>query len=202
VVPPFGDPAYTPAKISWSSLPMAERIARAKALYTEAGYGPDHPLSIEFRLWTSEDARKVAIAIASMWQTALGVKTSIINEEFKVLVAHRHEKQVLQVFYDAWVGDYPDATTFLDMFVSGSGENDPGYANPKYDALVAEAAGATDQAHRRSLLQQAESILLEDNAIIPTYNRVELYLVKPYIKGYRPNPCSYTYSKDVTVLPH
>ena len=65
---------------------MAERIAKAKALYGEAGYGPDHPLTVEFRHQTDEDARKVVIAIASMWQTALGVKTSIIGEEFKMLV--------------------------------------------------------------------------------------------------------------------
>ncbi len=94
------------------------------------------------------------------------------------------------MFYDAWVGDYPDATTFLDLFTSGSGENDPGYSNPKYDALIAEAAGTADTVHRKALLQQAEAILLEDNAIVPTYNRAELFLAKPYVKGYRPNPCA------------
>ncbi|HXP96722.1 MAG TPA: peptide ABC transporter substrate-binding protein [Telmatospirillum sp.] len=201
-VPAAGDPNYKPAKLIWSSLPMAERISKAKAIYAEAGYGPDHPLSIEFRFQTDEDARKVVIAIASMWQTALGVKTSLVSEEFKMLVAHRHEKQLTQVFYDAWVGDYPDATTFLDLFTSGSGENDPGYANPKFDALIAEAGKTLDVAGRASLLQRAETLLLEDNAIIPTYNRVELFLVKPYVKDYRPNPCGYTYSKTVTILPH
>lgn len=200
-VPPSGAPDYTPARISWSSLPMAERIARAKALYAEAGYGPDHPLTVEFRLQTDEDARKVAIAIASMWQTALGVKTSILNEDFKVLVEHRHEKQVTQAFYDAWVGDYPDPVTFLDLFTGSAGENDPGYSNPAYDALIAEAASTVDPAARRELLRKAEGLLLEDNAIAPTYNRVELYLAKPYVKGYSPNPCGYTFSKDVTVLP-
>jgi oligopeptide transport system substrate-binding protein len=201
-VVPVGDPNYVPRKISWSSLPMAERIAKAKALYAEAGYGPDHPLTVEYRIHTGEDARKMAIAIASMWQTTLGVKASLISEEFKMLVAHRHEKQVTQVFYDAWVGDYPDATTFLDLFTSGSGENDSGYANPKFDALISEAGKTADVVRRTALLQEAESLLLEDNAIIPTYNRVELFLVKPYVQGYRPNPCGYTYSKFVTITPH
>jgi oligopeptide transport system substrate-binding protein len=202
IVPPVGDPAYQSQKVSWSSLPPAERLAKAKALYAEAGYGPDHPLNVELRLTTSEDARKVAIAIASMWQTALGVKTSLVTEEFKMLVAHRHEKQVTQVFADAWVGDYPDATTFLDLFSSGSGENDPGYANPKFDALLEEAGKTLDAARRSALLQQAETLLLEDNAIVPTFNRVELFLAKPYVKNYHPNPCGYTYSKAVTILPH
>jgi oligopeptide transport system substrate-binding protein len=202
VVPAAGDPNYVPRKLSWSSLPMAERLTKAKALYAEAGYGPDRPLAVEMRMTTSEDARKAAIAIASMWQTALGVKTTLIGEEFKMLVAHRHEKQITQVFADAWVGDYPDATTFLDLFTSGSGENDPGYANPKFDALIAEAAKTLDVAQRAALLQQAETLLLEDNAIIPTFNHVESFLVKPYVTGYSPNPCSYTYSKTVTMLPH
>ncbi|WP_158240755.1 peptide ABC transporter substrate-binding protein [Telmatospirillum siberiense] len=202
IVPPVGDPAYKAQRVSWASLSQAERVAKAKILYAEAGYGPDHPLSVELRLTTSEDARKVAIAIASMWQTALGVKTSLVTEEFKMLVAHRHEKQVTQVFADAWVGDYPDATTFLDLFTTGSGENDPGYANPKFDALIAEAGKTLDTARRAELLQQAETLLLEDAAIAPTFNHVELFLAKPYVKNYRPNPCGYTYSKAVTILPH
>lgn len=202
MVPPVGDPAYKAQKVSWASLSQAERVARAKTLYAEAGYGPGHPLTVELRLTTNEEARKVAIAIASMWQTALGVKTSLVTEEFKMLVAHRHEKQVTQVFADAWVGDYPDATTFLDLFTTGSGENDPGYANPKFDALIEEAGRTLDASHRALLLQQAESVLLEDNAVAPTFNHVELFLAKPYVKNYRPNPCSYTYSKTVTILPH
>jgi oligopeptide transport system substrate-binding protein len=202
IVPPVGDPAYKPWKVSWSSLPQAERIAKAKALYAEAGYGPDHPLTVELRMTTNEDARKVAIAIASMLQTTLGVKTSLIGEEFKMLVAHRHEKQVTQLFFDAWVGDYPDATTFLDLFTSGAGENDPGYANPKFDALISEAGKTLDATRRSALLQQAETLLLEENALIPMYNRVELFLINPYVQGYHPNPCSYTYSKTVTILPH
>lgn len=202
IVPSVGDPAYKPSKVSWSALPPAERIAKAKALYAEAGFGPDHPLTVELRLTNNEDSRKVAIAIASMWQTTLGIKTSLVGEEFKMLVAHRHEKQVTQVFTDAWVGDYPDATTFLDLFTSGSGENDPGYANPKFYALIDEAGKMLDTAQRSALLQQAESLLLEDNAVVPTYNHAELFLVKPYVKDYRPNPCSYTYSKTVTILPH
>jgi oligopeptide transport system substrate-binding protein len=201
-VPPLGAPGYHPAKLSWMGLSMSERIAKAKTLYAEAGYGPDHPLTVELRLQTDEDARKVVIAVASMWQTALGVKTSIVNEEFKVLVAHRHEKQVTQVFFDAWVGDYPDATTFLELFTSHSGENDPGYANPAFDALMDEAAKTADQPHRMDLMEKAEAMFLEDNAIIPTYNRASPYLMKPYVKGYRINPCGYTYSKDVSIAPH
>ncbi len=200
IVPPVGDPAYKAQKVSWAALSQAERLAKAKALYAEAGYGPDHPLAVELRLTTSEDARKVAIAIASMWQTALGVKTSLVTEEFKMLVAHRHEKQLTQVFADAWVGDYPDATTFLDLFAGGSGENDPGYANPKFDSLLEEAGRTLDTARRAELLQQAETVLLEDNAVAPTFNHVEFFLAKPSVKNYRPNPCGYTYSKSVMIL--
>jgi oligopeptide transport system substrate-binding protein len=202
IVPSVGDPAYKAQKVSWAGLSPSDRQAKAKALYAEAGYGPDHPLAVELRLTTSEDARKVAIAIASMWQTALGVKTALVTEEFKMLVAHRHEKQVTQVFADAWVGDYPDATTFLDLFASGSGENDPGYANPKFDALIEEAGKTLDTARRALLLQQAETALLEDNAVAPTFNHVEYFLAKPSVQNYRPNPCGYTYSKMVTLQAH
>lgn len=202
IVPPKGDPAYKGYRASWAALSQADRVAKARELYAEAGYGPDHPLTVELRLTTSEDARKVAIAMASMWQTALGVKTSLVTEEFKMLVAHRHEKQVTQVFANAWIGDYPDATTFLDLFTSGAGENDSGYANPKFDALIDEAGRTLDVAHRADLLARAEGLLIEDAAVAPTFNHVELFLVKPYVGNYRPNPCGYVYSKNVTIAPH
>ena len=65
----------TSSKSSFAGMPMAERLAKAKQIFKDAGYGPDHPLQIEILYNTSENHKKIAIAIASMWK-ALGCRSS------------------------------------------------------------------------------------------------------------------------------
>ena len=38
-----------------------------------------------------------------------------------------------------WNGDYVDPLTFLDMWITDGGNNQAGYSNAKYDALIKEA---------------------------------------------------------------
>ncbi len=42
-----------------------------------------------------------------------------------------------QICQFAWIGDYPDPNTFLDMMVTGGGNNETGWSNPEYDRLIA-----------------------------------------------------------------
>jgi len=203
VVPAVGLPGYIDQSAEWAWLPMADKIATARRLYADAGYDSGHPLQIELRIMASDNIRKIAAAVAGMWQSALGVKTTIVAEDFPTLLEHRHKKSVdLQVFWYAWAADYPDPTTFLDLFTSSSPENDFGYANPAYDKLVFEAEATADDNRRMGLLQDAEELLVHDNPMIPLYTRAQPYLVKPWVRGYHINPCGLTYDKDVIILPH
>ena len=60
----------------------------------------------------------------------------------------------------SWVGDYPDPNTFLDMFVSGGGNNRTGWSDPSYDALIAAAAAELDPPARYEILRRAEKLLV------------------------------------------
>ncbi len=40
----------------------------------------------------------------------------------------------------SWIGDYNDPNTFLDMWVTGGGNNRCGWSDGRYDALIADAA--------------------------------------------------------------
>jgi oligopeptide transport system substrate-binding protein len=203
VVPSAGLPGYIDQSADWAWLPMADKIATARELYRQAGFNPDKPLQIELRILASDNTRKIANAVSAMWQSALGVKTSIVAEDFNTLIEHRHKPGTdLQVFWYAWAADYPDPTTFLDLFTSGSPENDTGYSSPAYDKLIAEAERTADDYRRAGLLQDAEEILVHDNPVIPLYARAQPYLVKPWVRGYHIDPCGLTYSKEVTILPH
>ena len=200
-VPP-GIPGYRQQSVAWADMPMDQRIAEAKKLYAEAGYGPDKPLTIEIRYNTSENHKKVVIAMASMLSKALGIKCTLVNSEFKVFLEERKQKKVTQLFRSGWIGDYVDPNTFAEFMQSDAGLNDLGYASPEYDRLVKTAAVTVDPEQRMQLLEAAEKLLMTDLPILPIYSYVKKAMVKPYVIGYRPNVIGDFLDKDVALVKH
>ena len=72
LVPPDAGTYGEPPQVEWADMPYEERVEQAKALLAEAGFGPDNPLRFTLRYNTSENHKKVAIAVAAMWKQ-LGV---------------------------------------------------------------------------------------------------------------------------------
>ena len=56
--------------------------------------------------------------------------------------------------------DFNDASNFLDTFRKDSPNNDSGYTNDTFDALLNEAARASDPETRRLILEAAERVML------------------------------------------
>ena len=61
--------------------------------------------------------------------------------------------------------------------------------------LLALAAGELDPSRRRDVLQQAESLMLNDYPLLPVYYYVTRRLVQPRIVAPAINPMNRTYSK-------
>ncbi len=200
-VPP-GTWNYTPQQPEWASWTRERRLAEARRLYAAAGYSDAKPLEVELRYNTSEDHRRVATVVAAMWKQNLGVRTQLVNEEWKVFLQNRRARVQTQVFRGGWIGDYDDAGAFLNILRSFDGKNDEGYANPDYDALLVQAQQQADPARRRGLLQQAEGLMLGDMPVLPIYWYESKHLVKPYVAGWRDNALDIHYSKDLKLLPH
>jgi oligopeptide transport system substrate-binding protein len=196
---PVGVADYTSQTPAWARLPFEQRVAEARRLYAAAGYSAAHPLKTEIRYNMEESHTRLAVAIAAMWKEHLGVETSLVGEEFKVLLQNIDKHDVTQVFRSSWVGDYNDAYTFAQYLKSDFGLNLPGYRNPRYDALLTEAATETDSARRRALLEEAERLMLGDQPLLPLYFYVNKHLVKPYVKGWRNNVMNVQYSKNLTI---
>lgn len=200
-VPP-GISHYTPQLPEWATWPRERRLAEARRLYAEAGYSAQKPAEIEIRYNTHEDHKRIATVIAAMWKQALGVRATLVNEEFKVFLNNRNLRRVTQAFRASWIADYDDASAFLDILHSAHGQNDSGYHDPGYDALLAQAAREPDAQRRREMLQSAERRLLEDGPILPIYFYASKHLVKPWIEGWQDNVLDYHYSKDLRILAH
>ena len=196
---PAGVDNYEPRQFSYASMTQDERNAIARRLIREAGYGPDNPLQIELRYNTSDFERRVALAVQSMWREVLGVETTLINEEFRVLVANILAREVTQLFRMNWRGDYNDAHTFLGIMEAGNPSNLPGYENADYDSLMQRAAEQADPDRRGLYLEEAERVLLADHPVIPLYFYVSKHLVSPDVRGWGDNVLDYHYSRHLSL---
>lgn len=185
---------FTMPTIDYAGWTQAERDEKAVALLAEAGYGPDNPLKITLNYNTSEAHQKIAVAVQQMWKQKLGVEMTPMNYEWKV---HTDKLQAgdFEMARYAWCADYNEASTFLDLFASYSGNNDPKYNNPEYDALLKEAKTMADPNPNYT---KAEALLEADMPIIPIYHYAKVDMIKPDIKGLPENNVMQSwYAKDL-----
>jgi oligopeptide transport system substrate-binding protein len=163
--------------------------AAAKKLLAEAGFpdGKGFP-KVELVYNTHELHRVVTQAIQQMWKEKLGIQVDLANVEWKVYLA-RQSGLDYQMSRAGWIGDYVDPNTFLDMWISGGGNNQTGWTSKRYDELIAKAGcGTADPRERMKLLSEAEKILVVDEApIMPLFTYVNKGLLSRKVKGWHPN---------------
>ncbi|MGH7970682.1 MAG: ABC transporter substrate-binding protein, partial [Limisphaerales bacterium] len=131
---------------------------------------------------------KIAIELQQMWKAGLGVEIGLRQIERKIFYSAQSRLDY-DLCASSWVGDYDDANTFLDMFISQSGNNRTGWASSRYDELIRKANSLTNAQARAETLQQAESLLLtEETPIVPIYFYGGFMLFRDAeIKGLYPN---------------
>lgn len=115
-------------------------VPLARALLAEAGYpeGRGFPeIGILFN--TSESHRKVAEVVADQLRRALGIRVNAYNQEWQSFLDTVRSLD-FGMARAGWVGDYEDPNTFLDLFVTGGGNNQTGFSSPLYDRLIRGAA--------------------------------------------------------------
>lgn len=164
---------------------MNARMARAKELMEEAGYSAENPLRLRLRYNTTDEHKKIAVAVSSMWRP-LGVEVELVNSEATV-----HYQTIAQGDFDiaraGWIADYNDAENYLALLRTGAGNNYGAYSSAEYDELYNQAAMTLDADEREALMEQAEATALADNALIPMLYYVSRNLVNPALSGWEDN---------------
>jgi oligopeptide transport system substrate-binding protein len=160
---------------------------RARQLLADAGYpgGKGFP-RLEFLYNTNEGHRKIAEAVQQMWRRELGIDVTLTNQEAKVQIDNLHQGN-FQIARFAWVGDYVDPSTFLDIMTGDSGNNDTRWKSAEYDRLISEAGRTADDAKRFALYQRCEQILADECPIAPLYFYTRTNLRLPSVKGWYDN---------------
>ncbi len=162
-------------------------IELARSLLAEAGYPEGKGLpEVELLYNTSENHKLIAEAVQQMWRTNLNVHVDLVNQDWKVYLDSMNNLDY-QIARSGWIGDYVDASNFLECFVTGGGNNRTGYSSPEFDALIEKARKTMDKEARFTIYQQAEAILLDDCPIAPVYFYTRIYLKSPRVRGWQPN---------------
>ncbi len=179
------DEHVQPNVVDWMEIPFEKRQKEAKKILKSKGYDKKNPLKFTLRYNTSENHKRVAVAVAEMWKE-IGVEVELYNTEVKV-----HYKDLdnhdFEIARAGWVADYNDPVNFLSLLITGTGNNYGQYSNAQYDQLLIEAGKETDIAKRAELLKSAEKILLDDFGALPIFNYVTENLVSPKLKGFEHN---------------
>lgn len=178
---PPGPGGYQPPALAVDDPDLARR------LLAEAGFpGGQGMRQIEILFNTSENHRLIAEAVQEMWRQTLGITPTLANQEDSVFRDNRR-----QLNYDiaraSWFGDFLDPISFLEIFTTDNPNNQTGWSNPRYDALIAEAGRTLDALRRLELFHQAEAILLEEAPIIPIFVYSTVRLVDPRVEGWYDN---------------
>ena len=145
-------------------------IASAADLHLQIGYNTDanHENKIEY--------------LQQQWRDAFGVEVEAVGLEWGTYL-DRLSSDPFDIFRLGWGADFPHPHNFLnDLFSCTSGNNNMGWCNEEYDALLAQAAVTPDLADQVPLYNQAQEILMEDLPFIPLRFGSRFTLVKPWVQ--------------------
>ena len=168
-------------------------------------------------------------AIAEYIQGALagvGINMELTNQEWNTFLNTRKNGDY-SIARNGWLGDYNDPISFLDMWITDSGNNDAqlgkdahadvaiydldltefgydvvvedGTWAETYDVLIGLIKTCTDVDTRFDMMHVAEDLLMSTGAIIPIYYYTDPFMIDETVEGFFNNPLGYKYFWNTTV---
>ena len=208
---------------------FASALETLKKYYTydeATGMFTDFP-SVEYIYNTSSGHKAIAEYLQSVL-AGVGITMTLTNQEWATFLNTRKEGNY-HVARNGWLGDYNDPISFLDMWTSGSGNNDVQFGKgdhaeiamynldltpfgsdvkvengtwaETYDAVIAAVKSSTDAEARFQMMHIAEDMLMASGCITPIYYYTDLYMISENVKGFYSNPLGYKYFMYTSIEP-
>jgi len=171
-------------------------------------------------LYNTSDGHK---AIGEYIQAALagvGINMNLVNQEWNTFLNTRKNGDYY-VARNGWLADYNDPISFLDMWITASGNNDVQFGKGEhaelamynidltsygydlkvengtwaqtYDELISIIKSCTDNDTRYALMHVAEDMLMETGCLTPLYFYTDIYMIDDAVEGFFCNPLGYKY---------
>lgn len=177
-----GSPDFR-AEANFNPLPVNADEKKAKELLAEAGYPDGKGFPEVTYVYNGNPSNKaVAEALQAMWKANLGVTVKLEQQEWKVFLDTRTNKQ-FDLARHAYISDLCDPASLMELWETSNSENCASYHNEAYDKLIAEARKDNNRQSRYEKLHQAEKLLLQDLPVLPIYYYCTPYMCKDHLKG-------------------
>ncbi len=202
-----------------------EALTILKKYYDYDGAKFTNAPTLKYLYNTSEGHKAIGEYIQSALAT-VGITMTMENQEWNTFLNTRKDGQ-FSVARNGWVADYTDPICFLDMWISGSGNNDVQYGKgahkdlkiysldltsygldikvekgtwaETYDVLISEIKKCSDMEKRYSMMHLAEDMLMDTGCLTPVYYYTDLYMISSKVEGFYSIPLGYKYFQNTTI---
>ena len=202
-----------------------EALTILKKYYDYDGTKFTNAPTLKYLYNTNEGHKAIGEYIQSALAT-VGITMTMENQEWNTFLNTRKDGQ-FSVARNGWVADYTDPICFLDMWISGSGNNDVQYGKgahkdlkiysldltsyglnikvekgtwaETYDVLISEIKKCSDMQKRYAMMHLAEDMLMETGCLTPVYYYTDLYMISSKVKGFYSIPLGYKYFQGTTL---
>ena len=202
-----------------------EAVTILKKYYDYDGTKFTNVPTLKYLYNTSEAHKAIGEYIASALGT-VGITMTMENQEWATFLNTRKDGDY-SVARNGWVADYTDPICFLDMWISGSGNNDVQFGKgahadlkiysldltsfgldikvekgtwaETYDVLVNEIKKCSDTEKRYAMMHLAEDMLMDTGCLTPIYYYTDLYMLSTKVEGFYSIPLGYKYFHYTTV---
>ena len=177
--------AYNPARAK-ALLDLFGYVDRDRDGYREAPDG--RPLAIEYASTPSLLDRQYDELWKKSFDT-IGIRMTVRKAKWPDLLKESKAGKV-QFRGLAWGADYPDADNFLQLLYGPNAgqSNDARFRLAAFDRLYEQAKRLPDTPERTRLYQEMNRLILAYAPWKLGVNRVEGYLLHPWITGYKKHP--------------
>lgn len=204
---------------------QAVEILKKYYTYDEAtGMFTDFP-TLTYLYNTSEGHKAIGEYLQSA-MAGVGITMNLENQEWNTFLNTRKDGGY-SIARNGWLADYNDPICFLDMWVTGSGNNDIQYGKgdhasiacysldltelgydikvengtwaETYDVLISTIKSCTDNEVRYEMMHMAEDMLMSTGCIVPLYFYTDIYMLDDSVQGFFSNPLGYKYFMYCTI---
>jgi ABC-type oligopeptide transport system substrate-binding subunit/DNA-binding SARP family transcriptional activator len=156
---------------------------QARGLLAQAGYPEGQGFPKVTWLYCGGSAGEPVVPfLRKAWHRNLGLSLEAQSLEWGAFL-ERQDHDPPHLALGGWSANYPDPDDLLRVtFHSTEGINPPRWHNARFDRLVEEAARVADPIRRMELYQQADRILVAEEAVIMPLSYAQgRVLVKPWV---------------------